>query len=82
MKPNNHLSGKKKEVKPKVNNTALFSWIAVVAVTVVFWVVAVIAYQDDYMPRAIAKMHHKEKKFLSNHKALQRKLVIIRNSIV
>lgn len=68
--------------KLKLNKTVLFSWIAVLAVTLLFWVFIATAYKDDYVPRALAKIHRKEHKFLANHKAWQRKIATLRSSIV
>lgn len=83
MRTNNNSAGStNKKEKFRLNKTALFSWIAVLAVTLVFWAVVAVAYRDDYVPRAVAKIHHKEQRFFANHKALQRKMAGIRNSIV
>lgn len=58
----------------KISLTALFSWITVLMVIVLFWAGVAVVYKRDYVPNAIAKIEHKEKKFLAAHKTLQKKL--------
>jgi hypothetical protein len=66
---------------PRISLTSLFSWITVLAVIVLFWSGVAEVYKKDYVPRAIAKIEHKEKKFLATHKTLQKKFIGFRNSI-
>ena len=63
----------KEEKSTGINITSLFSWLAVLFVIVLFWTGAVIAYERDYVPHAIANIEHQEKKFLDTHKTLQKK---------
>ncbi len=63
----------------KINFTALFTWLAVFVVTGIFWCGIALALKQDYVPRAIAKLQHKEQRFLDNHKGLQKKISNISN---
>ena len=65
----------------RVSVVSLFSWVAVLMVIVMFWSGVAVAYKKDYVPHAIAKIEHKEKKFLANHKAIQKKLSGIRSMV-
>ena len=70
-----------KKEKFRLNKTALFTWIAVIVITVVFWSGVATVYKEDYIPRAVAKLHYHKEQFLANHKALQKKLSCFRNSL-
>ena len=60
--------------KSKISTIALFSWLSVLVVIVMFWSAIAVGFKRDYVPRAIAKVEHKERKFLASHKSLQKKL--------
>ena len=57
----------------RINLISLFSWLAVLMVIVLFWTAVAVACKGDYVPHAIAKIEHQEKKFLVAHKTLTKK---------
>ncbi len=67
-------ASKKWSNKSKISMTALFSWLTVMMVIVMFWAAAAFIYKRNYVPQAIAKIEHKEHRFLAAHKSMQKKL--------
>ncbi len=73
----NHIN----RVPFRISITALLSWITVMVVIGMFWAGVAVVYKKDYIPHTVAKIEHKEKKFIAAHKALQKKLTGIRSLV-
>ncbi len=65
----------------RISLISLISWLTVLVVIVMFWAGVAVVYKKDYVPHAIAKLEHREKKFLATHKTLHRKLTGNRSDV-
>ena len=75
----NPASNNKKQ--PLISVVSLLSWITVLFVIAIFWLGIAVVYKRDTIPHTIAKIEHKEMKFLASHKALHKRITGIRSLV-
>ena len=78
---NTFYNPRSKKTSDGLSITSILSWTTVLVVILMFWAGIAVVYKKDYVPHAVAKIEHKERKFLATHKAIQKRLTGIRGLV-